>query len=173
MKSLIMIMMVLVNHFNQWMIVLFFLKLSYHSRLKYILAKKKLHKYALFLFHCIMSLQNQNRWARGWIYQIVLFESSYVCIMRNTDFEVILVDEDLEDSAGSGSFDECAICLENYKLHCFYTLKPCKHHFCFNCITVLKEYHQRLTCPLCRQDIEAYLNVSLLYKTLLRHSVQF
>ena len=80
--------------------------------------------------------------------------------MRNTDFEVILV-EDLNVS--TEVFDECAICLENYKIHCFYTITPCNHSFCVNCIRILKQTYPSLKCPLCRQDIEIFINVSKLF----------
>ena len=81
--------------------------------------------------------------------------------MQNTDFEVILEDELTVPPEAVVVFDECAICLENYNIHCFYTITPCRHSFCVNCIRVLKQkYRSHFTCPLCRQDIEAFINVS-------------
>ena len=80
-----------------------------------------------------------------------------------TEFEVILIDYEVGNS--EILYDECAICLENYKLHCFYTLKPCRHIFCINCLSILKERKSKPICPLCRQDIEAFLNVSFQFES--------
>ena len=90
--------------------------------------------------------------------------------MRNTDFEVILVDE-LKLSS-EAVFDECAICLEHYNIHCFDTITPCNHRFCVNCIRILiQKDRSHITCPLCRQDIEAFINVSKNFKGILFNKV--
>lgn len=48
---------------------------------------------------------------------------------------------------------ECVICLENYILEHFITLK-CKHKFCNTCVYNLVFEYELLKCPMCREQIE-------------------
>lgn len=99
-----------------------------------------------FIFHVIYNFRNRNN-----IEEILPMEPEGL-----TDEEVNRLPK-LKYSTANEKFNECAVCLDNFKIdeECV-SIPNCLHLFHYECIK--KWLHDKRTCPNCRCDIKVLLD---------------